>query len=366
MVARWHQRVSEEPYHLGRKGRAVADHIPALIDAVIESLADDAAPAEPIESPMVREDVRQAAAAHAAMRASQGLTAAEVVTELRILRQELCRALREHFPDEATGRDVLAAILAANDALDGAATIVVSTVTDAVARETADLVSVTAHDLKTPLTTVKGYVQLAARELAKTDSRDLRLHEYLAHMGAGIEHMRALIDDVMALAHVSGTVELNLTEVNPVELCWEVVRSLGVEARDRVQIEPYAGAEKPGWWDALQLRRVLENLVSNALKYAPEEDIRITIRNRRQSCELRIIDRGIGVSHEDRKNLFERFYRSPEAVQRKIEGIGLGLFVSRAIAQAHGGTLQLESAGPGQGTTAILSLPRRTPRRRAG
>lgn len=99
ILARWQERVEEELFHLGRKSRAVADHIPALVDAVIDSLGQDAQLDRLAYSPIDRPEVRTAATAHAAARMSQGLLVGEVVMELRILRHEISRALREELSD---------------------------------------------------------------------------------------------------------------------------------------------------------------------------------------------------------------------------------------------------------------------------
>lgn len=162
----------------------------------------------------------------------------------------------------------------------------------------------------------------------------------------------------MVLSQVSVAAQLRPVETDLNALLEDLVRSLGPEARERVRIVKRARARFTGRWDAGYLRRAFENLLSNALKYSPEGDILVTLRSLRRQIEVQIVDRGIGLSAEDREQLFSRFYRSPEAVRRQIEGTGLGLFISRAMIQANGGTLSLESAGPGKGTTAIVVLPR--------
>ncbi|HLG70740.1 MAG TPA: sensor histidine kinase [Chloroflexota bacterium] len=365
IVARWQHRVAKEPFHLGRQGRAVADHIPALVDSLIESLASDAGPDEPTASPITREKVQETVTRHAAMRASQGLSATEVVTELRILRQEICEALRRTLSDEARTRDLLAAVLALGDALDGAITVAVGAVSESALNETAQFVSLAAHDLKTPLAAVKGFAQLAERALRQNKVDPSITAEQFKQMHGAVERMRALIDDVMALAQMSGAVELTLTRATLPDLINEVVALLGNEARERVKVELGPGADRPGRWDVGHLRRAFENLISNALKYAPEDDVVVTIELRRSDYQVRVADKGIGLSRSDREKLFARFYRAPEAIRHKIEGTGLGLFISRAMIQAHGGSLELQSPGPGKGTTAIVTLPRTVKSERA-
>lgn len=189
IVAAWQRRVADQPFHLGRQGRAVADHIPALIDAVIRSLEEDADPGEQVTSPIVREDVQQAISRHAMMRSAQGLSPFEVVTELRILRQEIFQALRQSVPPEASVGDLLAGVLAMCDALDGALGVAVGTVADAVDQQRAELIGVTAHDLKTPLATIHGYLQLSQRKASREPAGKLP-REYFERMLTAVDQMR--------------------------------------------------------------------------------------------------------------------------------------------------------------------------------
>jgi signal transduction histidine kinase len=111
-------------------------------------------------------------------------------------------------------------------------------------------------------------------------------------------------------------------------------------------------------WDVQRLRRTIENLVSNALKYAPKGAISISATAAPGDwVAIMVKDRGIGLSAEDKRKLFARYYRSPEAIRMKIDGTGLGLYVAKATVEAHGGKLHVESAGPGKGTTVHILLP---------
>jgi signal transduction histidine kinase len=111
-------------------------------------------------------------------------------------------------------------------------------------------------------------------------------------------------------------------------------------------------------WDGQRLRRVIENIVSNALKYAPQGPVIIAATAATdEHVAITIKDRGIGLSAEDKRQLFARYYRSPEVIRMKIEGTGLGLYIAKATVEAHGGKLHVESPGPGKGTTFHILLP---------
>ena len=102
-----------------------------------------------------------------------------------------------------------------------------------------------------------------------------------------------------------------------------------------------------------------ENILANSLKYAAAGDVQVTISNDANNLiQVQVRDEGIGITPEDRARAFEPYYRSPDAIKHKIEGTGLGLFISRGIVEAHGGTLTLESLGTSHGTTATVTLPR--------
>jgi len=134
------------------------------------------------------------------------------------------------------------------------------------------------------------------------------------------------------------------------------VKLLGQEAQRRVVIATEF-ASLVGNWEAERIEQVLENLISNGLKYAPEGTVRVTIEERQNMAILRVIDQGIGLSTEDHARLFQRYFRSQAAIERRVEGTGLGLFICRGIVDAHGGRITAISDGPGTGTTMTVFLP---------
>lgn len=125
ILDRWIEAAAAQPFHAGRRERAVADHIPALVDALIAVLRRTASPAVDSRAPLHEPAVLAAARAHARMRMDQGLAASDIVTEFRLLRQEIGRAMRAHLADSAPTSDVLGAEMLLHDALDDAAFLAV-------------------------------------------------------------------------------------------------------------------------------------------------------------------------------------------------------------------------------------------------
>jgi signal transduction histidine kinase len=112
-----------------------------------------------------------------------------------------------------------------------------------------------------------------------------------------------------------------------------------------------------GWWDRDRLNQVLHNLLSNAIKYAPDGgDILIQVEARDQEAWVTIVDQGIGIPPDEVGHLFDRFYRTRAATGSRIEGLGLGLYISKGLVEAHGGRIWVESE-VGRGSTFTFALP---------
>jgi signal transduction histidine kinase len=113
--------------------------------------------------------------------------------------------------------------------------------------------------------------------------------------------------------------------------------------------------------DETRLRQVLDNLIGNAIKYSPSGgEIAVEGAFDDESVRVSVSDQGIGLSAEEQARLFERFYRVDSTLSRKTQGTGLGLYLARAIVEAHGGTIRVESE-PGHGSTFTFTIPRQQP-----
>ena len=175
------------------------------------------------------------------------------------------------------------------------------------------------------------------------------------------------MDDLLStLADVSrlalGRLTLRVSSVDLSTLIRDAVDRLPPDVGHRIRLRLPRSSETRGDWDPLMLDRVIANLLSNALKYSPEDSpVEVAMEVESDQIHLSVRDFGIGLDSEDLASLFRRYGRARGASRQGIQGLGLGLYLSHGIVDAHGGRLWAESAGLGRGTTMHLLLPRSTP-----
>jgi signal transduction histidine kinase len=212
------------------------------------------------------------------------------------------------------------------------------------------------HELRTPLTSVLGYAEsLRAGDFGALDEEQVRAL-YVVERNAG--RLNRLIDDLLLTARIeSQSLDLQLEELDLSTLAVESVQAAEPGAEGQgvglvLAVEPVRVAG-----DRLRLGQLLDNLVSNAVKFTPDGGtVTVSLASREGEAVLEVADTGIGIPADEQERLFERFYRATTARDRSIEGTGLGLVIARAIAEAHGGRIGFESS-EGEGTTFRVELP---------
>lgn len=210
-----------------------------------------------------------------------------------------------------------------------------------------------AHDLKNPLTPLK-----LAASAAGGDVTPERARRTLDLVGRQVERLERMIGDLLETARIeAGQLELRPDVHDAAELLEEVARlHAAVGTHELV----WAGPPEPLLvrCDAQRLEQVLNNLVSNAMKYSPPGSrVALSLERRGDEAVFAVRDHGVGVPPEEQARIFEPFRRGAQARGAAIPGVGLGLCVSRRIVEAHGGQIELESA-PGLGSTFRVRLPR--------
>jgi signal transduction histidine kinase len=221
-----------------------------------------------------------------------------------------------------------------------------------------DLLSTVAHELRTPLTAVRTAIGLLLDHSVQP-APDLR-EQLLQTISQSAERMQRLVTDVLDLTRARlGGMQLQLRRFDAVGLAGEVaapLRPLLDSRQQTLELDLPAG---PVWvyGDHRRLEQALTNLLSNAHKFSPDGGlIRLAVARRGQDVAWTVADRGVGIPAEDRPRLFERFFSAATDAAGHRAGTGLGLPLALAIAQAHGGTIDVEST-PGQGSTFTLRVP---------
>jgi len=222
----------------------------------------------------------------------------------------------------------------------------------------ADFVSLLSHELKTPVTSIKGYIQLMQREIKKNDFNKDRIASSLDRVDRLVIQLTNLVSDMLDLTRIeTGHLDLNKKNVILNELVAEVVADFNLTHPTR-KINILQNSEVTAEIDTEKIAQVLINLISNAVKYSPAQTpIEISINDDDERISVSIIDLGIGISEKDHQKIFERFYRVDGKNEKHFSGFGIGLYLAYSIIERHGGKLTIQSQLQ-KGSTFTFSIPK--------
>jgi PAS domain S-box-containing protein len=222
-----------------------------------------------------------------------------------------------------------------------------------------EFLTVASHELKTPLTPLQLKLQSLvrdARTIGSLDELKDRVVRTAESVSGQIRKMTTLINDLLEVTQLTGpSAPLRLQPVDLAHVVRDVVERFQPQAAKagcELRIEALPGVV--GSWDRHRLEQVTSSLVSNALKYGPGRPVTLKVDRARDRARLSVRDEGIGIPPGSLQSIFEKFTRAVST--RHYGGLGLGLFITRQIVEAHHGTLRAESQ-PGQGATFIVELP---------
>ena len=228
-----------------------------------------------------------------------------------------------------------------------------------VSRVKSDFISTAAHQLRTPLTGIRWALEALQKEQLTENQKAL--------VASATDKSKDLVGIVGTLLDISaiesGKYKYSFAPTDMVALVDTLVRDFSPQAQTSNVSLFFARDDKsapipPARADTERIKWVLNNLIDNAIQYTPEGGtVRVSVEPSERRIVVRVKDTGIGILPEDRSNIFERFYRSQNAITKKNEGNGLGLYIARTIATDHGGDLNFAPNEEGPGTTFILSLP---------
>ncbi|MDF3077924.1 MAG: hypothetical protein K0S09_1813 [Sphingobacteriaceae bacterium] len=215
-----------------------------------------------------------------------------------------------------------------------------------------EFISIASHELKTPLTSIKAYIQLLQKTLDPTD----RSYNFILKTNEHIARLERLIADLLDVSKIeAGQMSYRLEEFNFAELLQESVESSqNIASGHIIKVEQSVDAVVKA--DRLRIEQVLNNFISNAIKYSPgEKEVIIRAEIQQKNLVISVQDFGIGIERRNMGNLFERFYRVDNS-SMKFQGLGLGLYISAEILKRHNGSFWIES-NPGEGSKFFFLLP---------
>jgi signal transduction histidine kinase len=220
-----------------------------------------------------------------------------------------------------------------------------------------EFVALVSHELRTPLTSIRGYLELVLDGEAGEVTDEQR--QFLGVVERNANRLLDLVGDLLFLAQIeAGKLSLEFGAVDLSAVAAESVETARPLAEEKEITLTLATSPLPLLaGDRARLGQLLDNLVSNAVKFTPQGG-RVDVRasSSRENAVLEVRDTGMGIAAEEQEHVFERFFRTSRATEQAIQGTGLGLAISKAIVHAHGGRITLAS-NEGQGATFRVTIP---------
>lgn len=223
-----------------------------------------------------------------------------------------------------------------------------------------EFLSMVSHELRTPLTPIKGYLSLLLNakmgELSPTQISALEVIERQS------VHLQDLIESMLDLSRLElgKPIPVKMQMLSLEKIINEVVEALAILAQDReIDLKLETAPNLPGLMaDEIKLKRIITNLLGNAIKFTPKGgEIKIRVFSGGSNLKLEISDSGIGISAEQLEKIFDKFYQIDSSYTRATGGIGMGLTIARELVGLHHGKIWAESPGPGKGTKFVVVLP---------
>jgi two-component system sensor histidine kinase/response regulator len=221
-------------------------------------------------------------------------------------------------------------------------------------RKKDEFISIASHELKTPLTSVKGYMQLLGRSIDKGDMEKVKNH--LAKAQVQLEKLNELIADLLDISKIeSGKLKFN-KKYFMVEQLLDNVTDIIHQGNPEFRITRKGKVQQEVYADEMRIEQVIINFLTNAIKYSPgTHEIEININMEDEKLYLGVRDFGIGIAPEQQKHVFDKFYRVEETAIH-FQGLGIGLYISAEIVRRHGGQIGVKST-MGEGSEFYFIIP---------
>ncbi len=221
-----------------------------------------------------------------------------------------------------------------------------------------EFVSVVSHELRSPLTPIRGFAQVVARDLANEGGHDRHI-SYLETMQKHADRMTRLVDDLLDVSRArAGRLTIQRSPVDVVAIARRVVDSANASTDSHTVRLAATWESHTSNVDEDRIHQIVDNLVGNAIKYTDGGTITVAVGPSHRegwNLEIAVTDEGKGIPEAEREQLFSAFYRRREASEGAMPGLGLGLYICAELARAHGGTITIEEASTG-GTQFVVLL----------
>lgn len=221
-------------------------------------------------------------------------------------------------------------------------------------RKKDEFISIASHELKTPMTSIKGYIQLLERSLDKNDIETVRTR--IHKVQNQVEKLNLLIADLLDISKIeSGRLKFNKKYFDFDDLASNIVENLQ-QANPQIKIIKKNKIDAQIFADDMRIEQVIINFMTNAIKYAPDsEEIHISSELKGNDVCFSVKDFGIGMSLEHQQKIFDKFYRIEETSER-FQGLGIGLYICQEIIERHHGIIGVHSI-PGEGSEFYFTIP---------
>jgi signal transduction histidine kinase len=217
-----------------------------------------------------------------------------------------------------------------------------------------EFLTIASHELKGPLTMIKGYSELLSKTLKENDKE--KMSQYLDKSIEGVNKLDGLVSELLDVSRIqTGKLEAHMGLLNITDLIGEIIKDYdrSIPSHKVVLVKSdtiYVSG------DRLKLEQVIVNLIDNAVKYSPEsKKVELSIERRRNFAIISVRDFGIGIKKKDQQRIFRRFYRT-EKTENNVSGLGIGLYISKEISALHEGKIKVESE-LGKGSVFLVLLP---------
>lgn len=298
---------------------------------------------------------------HAEHRFAQGFTQDQMVSEYRALRASVFRRWMHAMGDDTINRASLEEAIRFGEAMDQGITESIAWYGSRVDKSRGLLLAVLGHDMRTPL----GAARMSAQYLLQTNGLDSNQMKAVLRIVSSTGRMRAMVDDLLDFTQTALGMKLPLVRgaVNAGEVCGEVVAEVGA-LHPGSCIKLQRTGDLSGTWDGGRIAQLLTNLVTNSVQHGEANGrITVTVAGEPDAVSLRVHNWGKVVTTAARATLFDPLKQPAQpAVDRHAgsSGLGLGLYIAKEIAEAHGGSLEVHSSEE-DGTTFLARLPRGNP-----